>query len=97
MSRVSPVVERHREAIKKIARERGVMNVRVYGSMARGDDGPDSDIDLLVKLPEGASLMDVAGFMSRVSELTKRRVDVVEEERLHPKMASNILEDCVPL
>ena len=97
MSDISPVVERHREAIKQLARERGIMNVRVYGSMARGDDGPDSDIDLLVRLGEDASYMDLGGFLTRVSELTKRRVDVAEDDRLHPKMAAGILEDCVPL
>ena len=97
MSDISPVVERHREAIKQLARERGIMNVRVYGSMARGDDGPDSDIDLLINLPKGASYKALTGFWCRVADLTKRRVDVVEEECLHPKMAANILEDCVPL
>ena len=97
MDKVSPVVERHREAIKAIARERGVLNVRVYGSMARGDDGPDSDIDLPVTLPKGASYKVLTGFLTRVSDLTERRVDVAEEEYLHPKMAADILEDCVPL
>ena len=97
MKKISPLIERHREEIKALAKKRGLANVRVYGSMSRNEDTARSDIDLLVDMDENQSLIALGGFLTEVSRLVNRKVDVATEDTLHPKMKSRILDDCVML
>lgn len=83
--------------IREIAARRGIENVRVFGSMARGDAGPESDIDLLVSLPKGMSGLALGGLLMDVQELTGRKVDVVTEASLHPSLRDRILSEAIPL
>lgn len=57
------VIKEKREQILSIARENGIQNVRVFGSVARREDGPKSDLDLLVNFEEGRSLFDLIRFV----------------------------------
>ena len=66
-----------RPEINAIARRRGVGDVRVFGSVARGDAGPDSDVDFLVEVESGRSILAVGGFLDEVSELIGSPVHVV--------------------
>ena len=77
-----PLIEQHRATIRALASKRGIENVRVFGSMARGDAGADSDIDLLVSLPPGCSGLALGGLLMDVQDLTQRKVDVVTEAGL---------------
>jgi predicted nucleotidyltransferase len=70
-------VESHRDAIREIAARHRALSVSVFGSVARGDDGPDSDIDFLVAFDQGASLLDLVAIQDDVEELLGCRVDVV--------------------
>ena len=92
-----PLIETHREELLSIARRRGVTNVRVFGSMARGDAGDDSDVDLLVTLAPGATGLALGGLLSDAQELLGRRVDVVTEQGLHPAMRDQVLAQAVTL
>jgi predicted nucleotidyltransferase len=66
-----------RSAILRIVARNGMSNVRVFGSVARGESGPDSDLDLLVDLEPGRSLFDIIAAKQGIEELIGRRVDVV--------------------
>ena len=92
-----PLIERHRADILSMAEAHGIENVRVFGSMARGDADDTSDVDLLVTLPKGRSGLELGGLLMDVQDLLQRRVDVVSERGLHPMLRENILKEAVPL
>jgi predicted nucleotidyltransferase len=77
--RPSVVVAAHRGQIERLAQRHKAMNVRVFGSVARGDDRPGSDLDLLVKFAPGASLFDQIGFAQDLEEALGVHVDVISE------------------
>ena len=87
----------HRDEILDIAARHGARNVRVFGSFARGDARPDSDIDLLVDLEPGRSLLDHVGLWQDLEELLGRRVDVVVDGGLSPHLEKRILAEATPL
>lgn len=86
-----------REEILAVAREHGARNVRVFGSVARGDAGPDSDIDILVELEPGRSLLDHAALMLDLSDLLGCKVDVATDRGLRPRIRDRVLREAVPL
>jgi len=86
-----------RAEILAIARKRGARNVRIFGSVVRGDAGPDSDVDVLVEFESGRSLLDHAGLMLDLSELLGCKVDVVSERALHLYIHDRVLSEAVPL
>ena len=92
-----PLIETHRAELLRLARSRGVTGVRVFGSMSRGDDGEDSDVDLLVTLNPGTSALALGGLLLDAQELLGRRVDVVTEASLHPALRERVTADAVPL
>jgi predicted nucleotidyltransferase len=83
----------HREEILATAQKHGAYNVRVFGSVARGEDRPDSDIDFLVNLEAGRSLMDLARLLRELQSLLGRNVDVVTEAGLRPRIRPQVLKD----
>ncbi|PCJ48736.1 MAG: nucleotidyltransferase [Gammaproteobacteria bacterium] len=87
------LVEKNRRKILSIAREKGILNVRVFGSMAKNDADENSDLDLLVKLEEGKSGFALGGFLDAVSKLVQRKVDVVTEKSLHPTIHDKIIRE----
>ena len=80
------LIEEHREEIKQLAALRGASRVRVFGSRARGDAGPDSDVDILVDLEKGRSALALGGLLMDLQDLLGKRVDVVTSAALHPKI-----------
>jgi hypothetical protein len=92
-----PLIETHRQAILDIAARYGLTNVRVFGSMARGDAGEDSDVDLLVTLPPGVSGLALGGLLMDVQDLTGRRVDVTTDDGLHPLVRERVRKEAQPL
>ncbi len=83
--------------ILEIAQGYGVSNVRVFGSRARGDALPASDLDLLVSFSPGTSLFDVIGFEQDLEELLGFRVEAVSEKALHPLIKDRVLAEARPL
>ncbi len=91
------VLARHHDDIVAAAiAARGTGYVRVFGSVARGDDRPDSDIDLLVEFTSEADLFDVVDLERRLAQLLRRRVDVVST-RSAGRAARHALRDAVRL
>lgn len=90
---MNSIISVHRQEILNLATQRGVKNVRVFGSMSRDDAGPDSDVDLLVELEEGRSGLALGGFLMDVSDLLGREVDVVTEKALHPKIRLKVMRE----
>jgi len=71
--------------------------VRVFGSIARGDDDEQSDIDLLVEFESGRSLLDHAALWLELQELLGCKVDVVSDRGIKPRMRDRVLREAVPL
>jgi hypothetical protein len=94
---IKDLLASRREEILRIAAKHGAHNVRVFGSVARGEAGENSDIDLLVELEEGRSLLDQAGLVLDLEELLGRKVDVVTEQGLYWLLRRRILKEARPL
>lgn len=88
--------ERRTEVVE-IAARHGARNLRVFGSLARGADGPQSDIDLLVEMEADRSLLDLVALGQELEEFLHRRIDVLTEESLHPAIRQRILAEARPL
>ena len=95
------MLREHRTSILALLAERGVREVRVFGSLARGDEDVQSDIDLLVDLPDagsaGAELMTALGLSEELSQLVRARVDVVTPRTLRDEVRDVALAEAVPL
>ena len=94
---VREVLRSRRGLIQSLARASMIGRVEVFGSVARGDDTLDSDVDLLVDPAEGASLFDLARFEADVEALLGRQVDVVSVRALDPGRDKAILAEAQPL
>lgn len=86
-----------REEILRIAAKHGARNVRIFGSVARGQAGSDSDLDVLVDLEPGHSLLDLGGFLMDLQELLGCKVDVVTEKGLRERIRDRVLREAVPI
>jgi predicted nucleotidyltransferase len=91
------LLDQYRATILRIAAKYGARNVRVFGSTARGGATETSDIDILVQLEDGRSLLDQVGLQQELRELLGRDVDVVVEGGLSPYLEERILSEAVPL
>ena len=87
------LIESHRSEIRALAEHHGFKDVRVFGSMARGDVDDRSDVDLLVTLPTGKTGLALGALLMDVQDLLGRRVDVVTEDCLHPTFRSQVLKE----
>lgn len=76
---------------------RGAHNVRLFGSVARGEDDDQSDVDFLVDLEPGRSLLDLGGLLMDLQEILGRPVDVVTEKGLRERLRQRVLREAVPL
>jgi uncharacterized protein len=94
---VQGVVNAKREEILATAGRHGAYNVRVFGSVARGEAGARSDVDFLVQLEPGRSLMDLGGLVSDLQDLLGCGVDVVTENGLRQDIRKRVLREAVPL
>lgn len=90
-------LEKHRKLITRIARRYGASNVRIFGSYARGDYTPASDLDLLVDLAPGRSLFDLGGLLFEIEQSLGISVDIVTENGLDPDFRERIQKDVMPL
>ncbi len=86
-----------REEVLRAAARYGACNVRIFGSVARGEADNNSDLDVLVDLEPGRSLFDLGGLLMELQELFGCRVDVVTEQGLRPRIRERVLREAVPL
>ena len=94
---IQKLLQTKREAILQTAAKHGAHNVRIFGSVARGESGPESDIDILVNLEPGRSLLDHAALLIELETLLGRKVDVVTERRLRTRIREQVFREAVPL
>src|SRR5260221_12510777 len=91
------LVQAKREQILRLARRHGVTGVRVFGSMARGDAGPESDGDLLVEVGAEPSAWFPGGLVTDVEELLGRRGQVITERGLVERLGDRVIEEAIPV
>ena len=94
---IDALLKTYRGDILAIAHHHGASNVRVFGSVARGEAGPDSDVDILVDLELGRSLLDHAQLQIDLEALLGRKVDVVSARGLRPHLRGRVLREAIPL
>ena len=93
--RLDQLLEEKRGEILRIASEHGAREVRVFGSVARGEADRESDIDFLVELEPGRSLLDLGGLQMELESLLGRRVDVVTTCVLNARIRERVLQEAV--
>ena len=91
------LLEEKREEILRIAAEHGAREVRVFGSVARREADRESDIDFLVELEPGRSLLDLGGLQMELESLLGPRVDVVTARGLKARIRERVLREAVPV
>jgi predicted nucleotidyltransferase len=91
------LLKEKREEILSIATKYGAFNVRIFGSVARGEDTADSDVDFLVELEPGRNLLDRIALMQDLEDLLGRKVDVATVKGLREYFRDRILNEAVPL
>lgn len=96
-TRLGRRLRRHRRAVIEIADRRGARNMRVFGSVARGEDTDTSDVDLLVDLDEGVGVVSLAGLRRELAELLGVDVDVVPAVVLKPGIRDDVLAEAIAL
>lgn len=91
------LLERHRVEILRIAAAHGARAVCVFGSLSRGEGDEESDLDLLVDIEPGRSLLDLIAIEQDLEDLLGRPVDVVTRRALSPYLREQVLAEAVPL
>lgn len=86
-----------REEILDVAAKYGAYNIRVFGSVARGEADADSDVDFLVDMELGRSLLDLGGLLMELQDLLGCQVDIVTEKGLRPRIRDRVLSEAVLL
>ena len=94
---IEDILKSKRLDILALAEQRGARNVRVFGSVARGQARPDSEIDFLVDLEPGRSLLDLGGLLMDLQRLLGLEVDVVTEAGLRPRLRQQVVAEAKPL
>jgi hypothetical protein len=94
---IDEVLQTRREEIVEIAQRYGASNVRVFGSRARGEARPDSDVDILVTVGERTSLLDIIAIKQDLEDLLGSTVHLVTEDAISPYIREKILEQAIAL
>jgi len=94
---ISEVIADKRDAILALAAKYGASNVRIFGSVAEGTAGEASDVDFLVDMEPGRSLLDLGGLLMDLQDLLGREVDVVTEPALHWYIRQKVINQARPL
>ncbi len=94
---IDDIITGKREEILEAAARHGARGLRIFGSFARGEAGPDSDVDVLIDLEPGRSLFDAGGLLMDLQDILGRKVDVVTEGSLHWYIRDRVLNEAVPL
>jgi predicted nucleotidyltransferase len=95
--KIDELLQEKREEIRRIAAMHGAMNVRVFGSVARGEARQDSDLDLLVDTVPETSSWFPAGLVLDLEEILGCKVEVVTEKGLNPYLKERVLQEALPL
>jgi hypothetical protein len=94
---IDKTLKEKRDQILAIAKQHGARNVRVFGSLARGEGKRDSDLDVLLELEPGRSLLDIVAIKQDLEDLLNTKVDVVTETAVSPYIRDQILRQAISL
>jgi predicted nucleotidyltransferase len=94
---IGKILKKKRNEILKLARNHGASEIKVFGSVARGEADDRSDVDFLVNMEPGRSLFDMGGLLMDLENLLGRPVDIVTEKGLRDSIRGRILREAVPL
>jgi predicted nucleotidyltransferase len=91
------LVQSKREQILELARKHGAVSLKLFGSIARGEETSSSDVDFVVEMEPGRSLLDLGGLQSDLEKLLGCAVDVVTVKGLRERLRARVLEEAVPV
>ena len=94
---VLETLKHNKKELLAIASKRGASNVRVFGSVSREEETKDSDVDFLVCLEQGRSLLDLVGLQQDLSSYLLRKVDVIPDDGLNKHLRDKIIKEAQPL
>lgn len=94
---LNKLLQEKREDILRIAAKRGAYNVRIFGSVARGEADSKSDIDIVVDMEPGRNLFDLGGLLTDLQDLLGHDVDVVTERGLRERIRERVLKEAIAL
>ena len=94
---MSEKIQEIKDKIQPIAENNDVAYLAVFGSVARGDDKPESDLDLLVRFSQPKSLLDFSALNDKLNKILGRQVDLVTERALHPIIKKNIQKELMTI
>jgi uncharacterized protein len=94
---ISQLIQQKRRQILEIAEGHGARNVRLFGSVARGETTETSDLDLLIEMEPGRSLLDIVAIKQDLEDLLGCKVDVVTEAAISPYLRDKVLQEAVRL
>ncbi|MDP1773166.1 MAG: nucleotidyltransferase family protein [Methylobacter sp.] len=97
MTELYKTLQQQKTSILDIAKHYYAVNIRVFGSVVRGEESQDSDIDLLVDFLPGTTLLEQVGLIDALSTALGRKVDIVSERALNKHLRQRILQEAVPL
>ena len=95
--KINELLRQKREEVLKLAHQHGASRVRVFGSVAKGEDTESSDLDLLVEMEPGRSLLDLVAIKQDLEELLGCKVDVVTEASVSPYLRERVLNEAIGL
>ena len=95
--RPSEALPQHRETIRRLVAQAGMSNPRIFGSVLRGQDSEDSDLDILVDPAPRASLLAMELLQSRIASVTGVKIDLRTPEEIHPKFRGKVLAEAASL
>ena len=91
------ILQKQRQKIFTIARRHGILSVQLFGSAVRGESEPESDLDFLVEMEPGRSLLDLGGFQVDLEEALQCKIDVVTKNGLRDRIREEVLQEAVPI
>ena len=94
---IHELLQERREDILRIAAQHGASHVRIFGSVARGEERQDSDVDFLVDMQETSSLFDLIGLQQDIEKVLGQRVDVLTPDGINRYLRDRILGEAAPL
>src|SRR5690349_13544711 len=94
---IEDIIGDKRDEIIQLASQFGAYNIRVFGSVARGEARPDSDVDFLVQFRPGTSIWEAVGLWQALGELLNREVDLSTDDTIKPAIKPYALKDATPL
>lgn len=86
-----------RKDILSLARQHGAASIKIFGSVVRGEEQPNSDVDFLVQMEKGRSLFDMGGLLMDLQDLLDCKVDVVSENGLRSRIKDHVLREAMSI